>query len=138
MAMSTKGGNGSKIDESEYIMIRFRNFFPNSSRKALTTEFTKLVSAVLLESKKSSRTPLTLIQLKSALCKCKPEFQGHFTDVEFNIIFNYLDSTGTDKISLFEFTKGVRVSIIVVIYNHIPYRFLTNMNAYPTFQKLLG
>lgn len=69
-----EGGNSDL--ELQVLLIRFRSFFPNTSRKELTAEFTKLVQSSHYDNTKSKRTPLTLSEFKISLSKSKTDFNG--------------------------------------------------------------
>ena len=92
---------------AERNMIRFRRYFPNSNRKALTAAFSDLVRIAHVDAG-NGRKPLNLPQFKYAVTKLFPEMAIHFSEFELHSIFDSLDINGTGSITLFEFTKGIR------------------------------
>ena len=101
-------GESSQVDELAALLDQFRVLFPYTSRKALTQEFTKLASC--FDSTKGTRNPLGMLEFRIALSKLKADFQGLFTEEEFIRIFSSFDPDNTQRISLFQFVKGIRVS----------------------------
>jgi hypothetical protein len=118
---------GGEFDlDLEVLLPRFRQLFPNKSRKSLTEEFTKLAQFTHYDNKKQGvRTPLTALEFKASLTKSKPSFQGLFTEEEFHLIFAFFDTEENKKIALFEFVKGIRVRTALFMFH-----FLVNFNVY--------
>ena len=100
-------------DQIGILVEKFRNLFPDTSRKSLTQEFTKLVHYAHYDNRKQGlRTPLSPLEFRVSLSKSKPDFLGLFTEEEFNLVFRFFDPENSQKIALFEFVKGIRVSVV--------------------------
>ena len=97
----------TKAEIDERNMVRFRRYFPDINRKALTAAFGDLVRLAHADAG-NGRKPLNLPQFKYAVTKLFPEIAVHFNELELRSIFDCFDIDGTGTITLFEFTKGLR------------------------------
>jgi hypothetical protein len=98
------------------LLSRFRKCFPTFSRKGLTLEFKNLSNMVFKDGK--SRVigrALGYREFELGLSKAKPEMSALFSERELRRLFEYMDVNETQKVTLFEFVKGMRVSLTLTL-----------------------